>query len=67
MTLELIEQNTKQLIGTITLEILPLKNDYVKHKNALYLVYSIVHSETGIKLNVLEAGYKNDEIVTDWE
>ncbi|MCL5129093.1 hypothetical protein [Algibacter sp. L4_22] len=66
MNIKLIEQNTKMLIGEIELSILPLKGDYIAHKEVMYIAYNTIHSEEGISINVIEASFNNEEVVVEY-
>jgi len=66
MKVKLIEQNTNNVIGEITLNHLPRKKESIEFNNKVYGIVNIVHSESEIKLKLFPLSIETEEIIVEW-
>lgn len=67
MKIKLIDQNTKEEIGQINLDYIPRIKEFIEFENHTYGIYNIVHSESEIKLKLINTDFENDLIIAEWD
>lgn len=66
MQFKIVEQNTREDIGEITLGYVPRTGEYLLFNETTYGIVNIIHAADHVILKVVDGSIKADEITTEW-